>query len=73
MVIEGHADSVGTEEYNQELSEKRAKAIVEYLVKKGIDPLRLTTKGYGFNKPAAPNDTPENRARNRRVEIMKAP
>lgn len=67
--IEGHTDSRGSAKYNQKLSENRAKAVKEYLVKRGIKAGRLTTKGYGFTMPIAPNDTPEGMAKNRRVEL----
>ncbi len=69
IVIEGHTDIIGSEEYNQKLSERRAKAVAEYLISRGIDPKRIRTVGYGSRKPIAPNDTPEGRAKNRRVEI----
>ncbi len=65
--IQGHTDDVGTEEYNLELSEKRAQAVKDYLVEKGIDPARLTVKGFGKSNPAEDNDTEEGRAYNRRV------
>ena len=67
--IEGHTDSVGRAAYNMKLSEKRAKAVMDYLVQKGIDPSRLSAKGFGITRPIASNDTPEGRARNRRVEL----
>ena len=67
--IEGHADSIGPEEYNQGLSERRAKAVEEYLVSKGISADRLEVMGYGVSQPIAPNDTKEGRAMNRRVEL----
>jgi OOP family OmpA-OmpF porin len=51
------------------LSAKRANAVMEYFVSRGIDPNRLTTKSFGFTKPAASNDTKEGRAKNRRVEL----
>ncbi len=71
--IDGHTDSVGTEEYNQKLSERRANAVMKYLVTKvGIDANRLKAVGYGELKPAYPNDTKENRANNRRVEFTPA-
>jgi len=71
--IDGHTDSTGPEEYNQKLSERRAKAVKDYLVNKvGIAADRLTTVGYGEMKPAYPNDTKENRAKNRRVEFTPA-
>jgi OOP family OmpA-OmpF porin len=68
--IDGHTDSSGTEAYNQQLSQKRAKAVMEYLINSvGIDPVRLTAVGYGESRPAYPNDTEEARAKNRRVEF----
>jgi len=67
--IEGHTDSRGSAEYNQRLSENRAKAVKNYLVKRGIKAGRLTTKGYSFTMPIAPNDTPDGMAKNRRVEL----
>jgi len=67
--IDGHTDSTGAAAYNMALSVKRAEAIRDHLVTRGIDPKRLTTKGFGFTKPAASNDTKEGRAKNRRVEF----
>ncbi len=67
--IEGHSDSSGSPGTNQMLSEKRAKAIKQYLIRKGIDAKRLAAKGFGPLKPITTNDTPEGRATNRRVEI----
>ena len=67
--VDGHADSTGTPAYNMTLSEKRAEAVKKYFVDQGIDPDRLTTKGFGITKPAASNDTREGRAKNRRVEL----
>ncbi len=69
IVIAAHTDNVGTEEYNIDLSKKRAGSVLEYLVGKGIDPGRLESIGYGESRPEVPNDTEENRARNRRVEF----
>lgn len=69
--IEGHTDYIGTEKYNQGLSERRAGAVMKYLVKGGgIDGKRLTAVGYGESKPVASNKTNEGRAKNRRVEIL---
>jgi|GEM_PF-2201905 len=68
--IEGHTDNVGTEEYNKGLSERRAKAVGDYLINKGIDSSRITTEGFGFSKPAASNDTEEGQAQNRRTEMV---
>ncbi len=69
MVIEGHADSVGTLSYNKKLSQKRAKAVVNYLVKKGVSRDRLSTVGWGEESPTTLNDTEKGRAKNRRVEF----
>lgn len=69
--IRGHSDSTGPAEYNMQLSEKRAKAVDEYLENKGIDPSRLTAKGYGNSNPIASNETLEGRMENRRVELKK--
>lgn len=67
--IYGHTDDVGTEEYNQRLSERRAQAVRDYLVEAGIDPGIITTEGFGKSRPLVPGKTPEARAKNRRVEI----
>jgi OOP family OmpA-OmpF porin len=67
--IQGHTDNRGSAKYNQNLSERRANAVMEYLVGKGISPNRLTAFGYGYSKPATSNDTPAGRAQNRRVEL----
>lgn len=76
VVVAGHTDSIGSDAYNQRLSEKRAKSVHDYLVKKGISASRMTTRGYGERQPVAPNtkpngaDNPEGRAKNRRVELV---
>lgn len=67
--IEGHTDDQGSDAYNLKLSDDRAKAVVDYLVKKKIDKERLTWKGFGETKPLKPNTSEENRAVNRRVEF----
>lgn len=67
--IQGHTDSMGTDAYNQVLSEGRARAVYRYLVNQHIDETRLTFKGYGESIPIASNSTPEGRQRNRRVEF----
>lgn len=67
--IAGHTDNVGEKKANMELSLKRARAVYDYLVAKGIDPQRLTYKGYGDTRPAVPNDSEENRQLNRRIEF----
>lgn len=68
-VANGHADRTGTEAYNQALSERRAKAVADYLKKAGVPESQLRTRAFGETRPATPGDTPEQRARNRRVEI----
>jgi outer membrane protein OmpA-like peptidoglycan-associated protein len=67
--IAGHTDSIGPEEYNRELSERRAKAVEDYLISKGISTQRLEPVGYGKSRPIFSNDTKEGRAKNRRVEF----
>ncbi len=67
--ILGHTDYIASDEYNQWLSERRAKSVQEYLAKKGVSPERLTAIGYGKKVPVASNETEEGRAKNRRVEI----
>lgn len=69
MDIRGHTDSKGTENYNQGLSERRAKAVKDYLVKKGIARERLPKMGFGLTQPIASNLTDQGRALNRRVEL----
>ncbi len=69
--VEGHTDSDGEEAFNQELSERRAKAVADQLAKMGIDNSRLTSKGWGESKPSGPNNTSEGKAANRRVEFVK--
>jgi OOP family OmpA-OmpF porin len=67
--IQGYTDSTGEEDYNVQLSQRRAESVMSYLVSRGIDPARLTAKGYGSVNPVASNDTPQGRAKNRRVEF----
>jgi len=69
LEIQGHTDNVGGEEYNKTLSENRAKAVKKYLIDKGVKAERITAKGFGLSKPIDTNDTPEGRAKNRRVEF----
>lgn len=70
--IEGHTDSDGKDADNQTLSEKRAMSVARWLVAKGIDCKRLLPVGFGETKPVAPNDTPENKAQNRRTAFINA-
>lgn len=68
--LSGHTDSDGNDDHNMVLSDNRAKAVVDYLIKKGgINPDRLTWKGYGETQPIEPNDTPEHKQQNRRTEV----
>jgi outer membrane protein OmpA-like peptidoglycan-associated protein len=67
--VDGHTDSIGTEAYNQRLSERRAQSVVDYLVRGGIARSRLNPVGEGESDPVASNDTEEGRAQNRRVEL----
>ncbi|HUH86872.1 MAG TPA: OmpA family protein [Pusillimonas sp.] len=69
LIAVGHTDSIGTEQYNQGLSERRANSVKKYLVSKGIDANRIYTEGKGELQPVASNATREGRAQNRRVEI----
>ena len=67
--IDGHTDNKGSAAYNMGLSERRAKSVMKYFVDNGVEAEQLTTKGFGFSKPAASNKTKEGRAKNRRVEL----
>jgi OOP family OmpA-OmpF porin len=69
VVVEGHTDNIGNDEYNQALSVQRAEAVFRYLVNRGIAPERLRTEGHGESRPVATNDTEQGRAQNRRVEL----
>jgi OOP family OmpA-OmpF porin len=68
--VAGHTDSVGSDAYNQGLSERRANAVKQYLTEQGVTATRLTARGYGESQPVASNDTSEGRAENRRVELI---
>ena len=69
VLVVGHTDAVGSEQYNQKLSVDRAEAVYRYLVNRGINPSRLGVTGRGESSPVATNDTDTGRARNRRVEL----
>ena len=73
MVVEGYTDSQGTDASNQELSQKRAQSVRDYLVSRGIAADRVTSEGFGPAKPIADNKSAEGRANNRRVEIVVKP
>ncbi len=69
IIAVGHTDNIGSAAYNQALSERRANAVKEYLVSKGIEKNRVYTEGKGMKSPIASNSTAEGRAKNRRTEI----
>jgi len=69
--IQGHTDWIGTEEYNNNLSQRRADAVKAYLVKNGIDEIRITTSAWGESKPIDTNETEEGRFQNRRAELIR--
>jgi outer membrane protein OmpA-like peptidoglycan-associated protein len=69
--VGGHCDSDGSDEYNLMLSDRRAKAVRDYLIKKGVPATRLTARGYGESQPIADNNTAEGKAKNRRVELKR--
>lgn len=70
LEVSGHTDNIGNAEQNLMLSEKRAKAVMDYLVSKSIDPGRISHKGYGSTKPIADNSSEDGRKQNRRVELV---
>ena len=70
LSVEGHADAIGSDEYNQKLSERRAGSVRDYLVGQGVDGASVTARGFGESQPIASNDTAEGRQQNRRVEIV---
>lgn len=71
LEVQGHTDNRGTADYNYGLSNRRADAVKQYLVSRGIPPERLTSQGYGFDHPIVPNDSDANRALNRRVQFVR--
>ncbi len=70
ILIEGHTDSIGSESYNLDLSQQRAAAVRNFLVRNGVSPERITARGYGKAYPVASNDTEAGRQQNRRVEVV---
>lgn len=73
IVVEGHTDSQGGVPYNQDLSQRRAQAVRDYLVSRGIASDRVTSQGFGSSRSIADNNSAEGRANNRRVEIVVQP
>jgi outer membrane protein OmpA-like peptidoglycan-associated protein len=70
VAVEGHTDSVGSDDYNQQLSERRAQAVRDYFLQQGINSTNVEAHGYGKTEPIATNDTSEGRQQNRRVELI---
>ena len=70
LEVEGHADSRGTDDYNQNLSDRRAESVRNYLVSQNIQPTMITAKGFGESRPVASNDTAAGQQQNRRVEVI---
>lgn len=71
LEIQGHTDNKGAPQYNKTLSDKRARSVLEYVTKNGIDGSRLTSAGYGMERPIVPNNSNTNRALNRRVQFVR--
>ncbi len=69
IYVYGHTDDIGSDEYNLDLSQRRARTVRDYLVEAGLDSSIITTRGYGKSSPRVPATTQEARAKNRRVEI----
>jgi len=69
ILVEGHTDNTGSEEYNLELSRQRAQSVENYLASLNVDPTRFTIMGYGESQPVASNETVEGRQQNRRVDL----
>ena len=70
IVVQGYTDSTGTEEHNQDLSERRAQAVKSYLVIRGVDEVRMNALGFGESSPIASNSTEDGRRMNRHVDIL---
>jgi len=73
VTVAGHTDSTGSDELNNNLSQARANSVAQYLINQGLFPQRFVVQGYGKTRPIAPNETPDGRAKNRRVEIQLSP
>ncbi|MEY3690206.1 MAG: OmpA family protein [Ignavibacteria bacterium] len=70
LEIQGHTDNIGGEEFNQRLSDARAKSVMQEMIKRGIEEKRLRARGFGMSQPVAPNDSERNRALNRRTQFI---
>ena len=70
LQVEGHTDSVGSDEFNQQLSQRRAGSVRDFLAQQGVPGGSISARGFGKTQPAASNDTPEGRQQNRRVELV---
>jgi outer membrane protein OmpA-like peptidoglycan-associated protein len=70
LAVEGHTDSVGGDDYNQQLSEQRGGSVRDYLTEQGMAPTSVTSRGFGKTQPVASNDTAKGRQQNRRVELV---
>ena len=70
LQIEGHTDSVGSDDFNQQLSERRADTVRDFLAEQGVSASAITARGFGKTQPVASNDTAEGRQRKRRVELV---
>ncbi len=71
VLVEGHTDSIGSDAYNMGLSDRRAKAVFDYLSSRGVNPARMSSVGYGETRPIADNSTDEGRQQNRRVMLIR--
>jgi outer membrane protein OmpA-like peptidoglycan-associated protein len=70
LAVEGYTDNVGSDTFNETLSQQRANSVRDYLIQQGLDPASITATGFGSTMPVASNDTPQGRQQNRRVEII---
>ena len=71
LEVQGHTDNKGSSKYNKDLSNRRAHSVMKYLVSHGVEMSRLTSHGYGFERPLVDNSTDMNRALNRRVQFVR--
>jgi hypothetical protein len=68
--VEGHTDNIGSQDYNQKLSDQRAETVRGFMVSQGVAPDIITAQGFGMGQPVAPNDSAAGRSKNRRVELV---